>query len=504
MAGPNVAFIRPELAKLMPMYHLIRDAVAGEPTVKAEQEKYLPIPNAADTSPENKARYKAYIARAVYYNVTRRTLLGLVGEVFKKDPEVKVPVLLDPLIANATGSGINLTQLAKKALSLNIAYSRGGIFVDYPTIEAEDGESEGSTTVADLESGKVRPTLYVYAPYEIINWRTTDRGAEEILSLVVLFETFITEDDGFEMKTSAQFRVLRLDEQSGIYVHELWREPMPTPNDGTKIKKGNFQNPVVTYPKDANGQPLRDLAFTFFGSENNDSVPDNPNFYDLASLNMAHYRNSADYEESCYIVGQPTPVLTGLTEEWVNNVMKGVIAFGSRGGIPLPTGADAKLLQAEPNTMLKEAMDTKERQMVALGAKLVEQQEVQRTATEAALESSSEGSVLASATKNVSAAFEWALKWAARLVGQPDTGVKFELNTDFDIGRVSKEERDATIKEWQSGAITFKEMRTVLRRAGTATEDDDKAKASIETDTAAAMAMEQTFNEPGDGSNVGE
>ncbi|WBF76811.1 hypothetical protein PSV3_00109 [Septimatrevirus PSV32] len=196
-----------------------------------------------------------------------------------------------------------------------------------------------------------------------------------------------------------------------------------------------------------------------------------------------------DYEESCYIVGQPTPVLIGLTEEWVTNVLKGSVNFGSRGGIPLPAGADAKLLQASENTMLKEAMDTKERQMVALGAKLVEQKEVQRTATEAELEAASEGSTLSSATKNVSAAFEWALKWAARWVGQADSGVKFELNTDFDIARMTPDERRSLVEEWQKGAITFEEMRTGLRKAGVATEDDAKAKEKIAKDTAEAMAL---------------
>ncbi|UVB02925.1 portal protein [Xanthomonas phage vB_Xar_IVIA-DoCa1] len=490
---PNVSFVRPELSKLLPMYYLIRDAIAGEPTVKEARTKYLPMPNASDQSKENKARYDAYIARAVFYNVARRTLFGLIGQVFMRDPVVKVPALLNPLVANATGSGINLTQLSKKAVSLNLAYSRAGILVDYPTTEGQGGAS-----VAELEAGKIRPTLYVYAPTEIINWRTIDRGAEEVLSLVVIFETWCVQDDGFEMKNSGQFRVLRLDDE-GYYVHEIWREPNPTKADGTKIPRGNYQLHEVFKPTDANGNRLDEIPFMFMGSENNDVNPDNPNFYDLASLNLAHYRNSADYEESCYVVGQPTPVLTGLTEEWVNNVLKGTVNFGSRGGIPLPTGADAKLLQAEPNTMLKEAMDTKERQMVALGAKLVEQKEVQRTATEAELEAASEGSTLSTATKNVSAAFEWALKWAARWIGAGDAGVKFELNTDFDIARMTPDERRQIIEEWQKGAITFTEMRTGLRKAGIATEDDAKAKADIAKDTAEAMALAMPDNVPGDG-----
>lgn len=494
---PNVGFVRPEIAKLLPLYYLIRDAIAGEVTVKHARTKYLPMPNATDKSPENKERYEAYLTRAVFYNVARRTLLGLMGQVFMRDPVIQVPKLLDPIIANSTGTGVNINQLAKRAVNYNLAYSRTGIFVDYPVTDS-DGAS-----IAELESGRIRPTLSIYAPNEIINWRTTNIGAEEVISLVVVYELWAIDDDGFELTNSGQFRVMRLDE-NGEYVLEIWREPSPTRADGLQVPRGNFELNTIYRPRDVNGNPMREIPFMFIGSENNDPSPDNPNFYDLASLNMAHYRNSADYEESTYIVGQPTPVVVGLTEEWVKNVMNGVIAFGSRGGIPLPTGADAKLIQAAPNTMIKEAMDTKERQMVALGARLVEQHEVQRTATEAELESTSEGSNLVSVTRNVSEAFEWALKFAARWIGQSDSTIKFELNTDFDISRISPEERRQVIDEWQKGAITFTEMRTSLRKAGVAIEDDAKAKGDIAKDQEAQIAMAMTIESDDDASDKPE
>jgi len=487
----NVAFIRPELSKLLPLYILIRDCISGEPTVKAARTTYLPMPNAEDVSKENKARYESYLKRAVFYNVTRRTLSGLVGQVFMRDPVVKVPQLLKPVEANASGTGVSLTQQSKKTLSLTLAYSRAGLLVDYPEIP------EGGASIADLEAGRVRPTITTYSPQEIINWRLTERGAEEILSLVVLAEAYCFADDGFEMKNAAQFRVLKLDE-NGEYVMEIWKESTPTTWEGSKVPKGNFQLHKTMRPRGADGLPLREIPFTFVGTENNDPQPDNPNLYDLASLNIAHYRNSADYEEACYVVGQPTPVLTGLTEEWVKDVLKGTVAFGSRGGIPLPVGGDAKLLQATENTMIKEAMEAKERQMVALGAKLVEQKQVQRTAFEAKVEATSEGSTLSSTAKNVQAAYLWALKWCARFVGVPETGIEFELNTDFDIARMTPEERGQAMKEWQSGAITFEEMRAVLRKSGTATEDDTKAKEKIDAETAASMALATPANNPGD------
>lgn len=491
--NPNVAFIRPEVVQLLPQYQLIRDCIAGETTIKAARTLYLPMPNAEDQSEANRARYDAYLKRAVFYNVTRRTLMGLIGQVMMRDPAVKIPAQLDPMAANVTGTGISLAQSAELSLGHVVAYSRSGLFVDFTNTGGAGASAE------QVAKGEVRPTIYAYGPLEIINWRVTEVGSKEKLSLVVLLEGFPVSDDGFEVKTMPQFRVLKLD-AAGNYVQELWRDPQAQKWDGIKVPKGNFVLAETIKPTDASGAPIRDIPFFFIGSQNNDINPDNPNMYDIASLNVAHYRNSADYEESCYVVGQATPVATGLTQEWVENVLKGVIAFGSRGGIPLPSGATCELLQAEANTMIKEAMTDKVEQMRSLGAKLVQDAKVQRTATESKQDNAAEGSVLSSCAKNVSAAYLWALKYAAELMGLPSEGIEFELNTDFDLASMSPEEIKATVDLWQKGAITFEEMRADLRRYGVATEEDAAAKAKIAQEQVDAMTLaaenDPQFNQP--------
>lgn len=498
MSLPNVSFMRKELANVIAQYNLIRDCLAGETAIKGAGETYLPMPESDKKScPEMglavKTRYAAYKLRAVFYNVTRRTLSGLLGQVFMRDPEVKIPAAMEAIKVDATGAGVDLNQVAKKGLSYVLAFSRGGLFVDYP-------ETQEGATIEQLAKGNIRPTINPYAPMNIINWRVIEVGAKEMLSLVVLYEGWPSSDDGFEIKHSPQFRVLRLVQSATglIYQVELWREEFPTEYDETKIKKGTYLQAHTFTPKGPNGLPLNEIPFYFMGSENNDSNVDNPNMYDLASINVAHYRNSADYEESCYLVGQPTPVLTGLTEDWVKDVLKNKINFGSRGGIPMPVGGDAKLLQADENTMIKEAMETKERQMVALGAKLVEQKEVQRTAFETKVEATSEGSILSTCSVNVSSAMEKALQACAMFMGLPTEGIEYKLNKDFDINRMTPEEQAKYVDAWQKGAITFVEMRSGLRKGGMATEDDAKAQGDIAAaqaeDMAKAIELEHAVN----------
>lgn len=481
----NVAYVRPELSRMMPQYYLIRDCIEGSDTIKRKTNRYLPVPDGNTQNPTKDKRYIAYILRAVFYNVTRRTLLGLTGQVFMRDPIVKNPTQLQPVLDDATGSGVSMEQQARKSVQMTLAYSRSGIMVDYP-----DTSGLGGASIASVEAGNIRPTICTYSPMEIVNWRVMREGAKEKLSLVVLFELFCIEDDGFETKHGGQFRVLSLDE-NGFYQAMIFQEDMPSQTDGSELpgKHKVFNQVEVYYPTGANGQRLTEIPFSFIGSDNNDSSIDNPNMYDLADLNIAHYRNSADYEEALFISGQPTVVVTGLSESWLKEQLKGTVSFGSRGGIPLPVGATASLLQAAANTMIKEAMDTKERQMVALGAKLVQQQQVQRTAFETKVETTGEGSVLSNTAKNVSQAYEWALKWCATFMGLPTTGIEFQLNDDFDISSLTAEEQAQAISAWQAGAVTWEEMRTRLRKAGIATVDDAKAKAEIDADTVAAMAL---------------
>lgn len=498
MATPNVSFMRTELVRFIKEYYEIRDCLLGQSRIKEKGEAYLPMPdshlkNCKDNGKAVLARYKAYVARAVFYNVSRRTMSGLLGQVFMRDPEIKIPEAMKPIVEDATGSGIDLTQQSKKLLSLVLAYSRAGVFIDYPNTD-----SQGGVTLEQLRDGNIRPTINVYSPMNIVNWRVTKVGAKELLSLVVIYEGWPYEDDGFEIKYCPQYTVLKLD-GNGNYVIEKWRQEHPSNYNEMEIKQASdFVKQEVYKPKGPDGEPLKQIPFSFVGSENNDANVDAPNFYDLASLNIAHYRNSADYEEAVYMLGQPTPVLTGLNDEWLKEQLKGVVNFGSRGGIPLPVGGDAKLLQAQENTMMKEAMEAKERQMVALGAKLVEQKTVQRTATETKIEATSEGSILSSSANNVSSAIEFALDWCAKFMGISEPQIMFKLNTSFDINQMTPEQQRMYIESWQKGATTWDEMRTGLRQGGLQLLDDNVAKEKIAKEQAEllaqAVAMEQAQN----------
>src|SRR5574340_32912 len=181
-SGPSVDYTRFEVANELDKWQKVRDCLDGERAVKAAGEKYLPRPNPEDSSKENKDRYESYKTRAVFYNTTRRTLDGLVGQVFMRDPITDLPPGLQILLLDTDGAGVSLVQQSKKCLSHAMSYGRAGLLADYP-------ETSGQTTAADIASGFVRPTITLYEPWNIINWRTATVGARKLLTLIVLKET---------------------------------------------------------------------------------------------------------------------------------------------------------------------------------------------------------------------------------------------------------------------------------------------------------------------------
>ena len=480
--SPEVEYVLPEVEESLPLWKTVRDCIAGQHAIKKAGIRYLPMPNPDDKSDENRLRYANYQARGVFVNFTGRTLSGMTGAVFGTDAVATLPEPLLPMYQNVDGGAVTLDQQAKQVLSDVISVGRCGLLTDYPTLTRPASRAE-------IAEGRIRPVVQFYFAEQMINWRYEVVDALRVLTLVVLQEDYIIEDDGYKKQVDKQYRVLRLT--NGVYTVEVYRR---TPS-GIVLFGGKLT------PKQANGKPFNYIPFEFVGATNNDAGIDDAPLLDLSNLNIAHYRNSCDFEEMVFQLGQPTPVLAGLDQDWVDNVLKGRIVLGSVAGLPLPQGAEAYMLQISESQLALAAMEHKERQAVALGARLVQAAAVARTAKEAGMEEASEQSLLLSSAKNVNSAYKRAFESAARYAGATITDdIGYKLNTDFDILRLDSAGRAQLLNEWQRGAITFTEYRSILRRAGVATLDDEKAMSELDKEAeilAARMGLDPTLGNNG-------
>ena len=428
----------------LPEWVLVDDVCAGEAAVKAKCTEYLPKPNHLDTSEESAERYKQYVFRAVFYEATGNTLDGLTGATFRKDPVLKLPPELSYLEQDADGCNVSIYQQSQSVINGQLKHGRAGLLVDYPQVQ-------GVLTVAEQQAQNIRAQIIHFDAKQVINWRTAKIGSKHMLSLVVISER-VEEDDptGFAPIQIDQYRVLRLE--NGIYKVEIWRKVKVA-----ESLKDEWQIVSEAYPRDGYGKPWDMIPFTFVGSINNDATTDRAPLLRLATLNLAHYRNSADFEQSSFIVGQPQPWMSGIdseTRKYYDDPEKKV-HIGSLRVLMLPAGATFAFAQVQENTMVEKAMSRKEDQMVALGARLIQKGTVAKTATESAGDQSVQHSVLSLCVVNLNEAYNLCLQWVARYMKvTPKEGeLAYTVNQDFVESSIDPQLLQIVVSAWQQGLI---------------------------------------------------
>jgi hypothetical protein len=447
-------------------WQLVRDAVSGSDAIKnsrsdgqssatgglhnASGTRYLPAPNPDDNSLENQNRYTAYKARASFINFTGHTKDGFMGMIARKDSVIELDPSVDYALENADGAGTGLEGVAQATINELLITGRCGLLSEFP-------ESGGGTLAA---TGDLQACIKTYPAESIKNWRTAIVNGRTVLTMVVLAEDVEkVAPDGFDVEHVTYHRVLFMDE--GVYKQQLYDE-----NDEIII----FEDGVDIIPRKHDGSTWSEIPFVFAGSENNDVKPDKAPLYDIAEINIAHYRNSADFEESSFLVGQPTPVISGLTQAWVKDVLESGVQLGSRSAVLLPEGASADLLQADSNSMPERGMELKEAQMIKIGAKIITDSGGIETAEAAKIRFAGQNSKLGLVVRNAEKALLRSLGWQSEFMGGTGES-ELDINKQFYEATVNPQLLVANMQLMDRAVIAKTDMRSQLRKAGLLDED---------------------------------
>lgn len=441
----------------LPKWQQVEDCVNER--VKDRGITYLPMPNPDDKSDANLTRYQQYKRRAVFVNVVKRTHDGMLGAVFRKAPELEIPAQLEYLQEDADGAGMGLTQFSKRLLSHTMQAGRAGMLVDYPPAPDD---------LTAAETRGLEATLIEYTSKQIINWRE-DGGK---LVLLVLHETYEETADGFEYETFDQYRELRLED--GAYVQRLWRE-------GSVVAEYE--------PRKSDGSRWDMIPFTFVGTVNNDACIDPSLLYSLSELNIGHYRNSADLEENCFIHGQLTlGVVSDMDAKEFESANPSGVQVGARRGHFLGAGGNFVSVQAQPNQLADALMARKEQQMLAIGARLIEQSGGTETAEAVRARSGADSANLSSLAHNVSAAIAQGLQWAAEFMGGNPDDVSFALNQKFYPATMDAQMIAAIIQLYDRGRIGAIDLHRKLQESDIVSEERTVEEVDEESESRSPMA----------------
>lgn len=429
-----------------------RDAVAGSDAIKAKGRAYLPkLPgHYSDTTDR---AYNDYKDRANFYGAVKRTIKGMVGMVFMKNPTVEnLPPKMEYLLDDITFTGIPLSGFAKIVFREVMEMGRAGIWVDMPKVGAAEQ----------------RPYMILYSPEQIINWRQERINGKMITTLVVLSETQEETDpaDVFTTKQYDQYRVLQLereDPETGAayikprYVVRIFRALEET----TEKSVGYFMHDEI-YPT-KNGVNLDYIPFEPLGPEENSFAMQLPPIMDMVEVVLSHYRTSADLENGRHWCGIPQPYLCGFPDkkEWQ-------IGGNQIWQTTDPT-AKAEFMEFKGSGLsaLERALEEKETKLAVLGMRLLESQKKGAEQPEALrLRMLGDISTLEGIVVTVSQGLTKALKWMGEWMsdGADVNKILVKLNTDYNESILNAQDLQSLITLWQSEGISYRTLYHNLRR----------------------------------------
>ncbi len=427
--------LHPDYKKFKPKWDLCRSLM------ESDAHKYI-----LDIDTSDPKRSKKYREDAILTNFTARTVNGLVGLIFRKSSTVKLPKKIEYLKQDCTGDNMSLEQASKEASEETLVAGRYGVMADYPAVNEK-------MTPQEIAEHDLKARLYFYKTDSIINWCETLVNGKKVLKMVTLKECYDdVGKDGYEWIEGIKYITLRLDDNFN-YIQVEHNKAMQETN----------RFPVFF----ADGTPAKEILFSFIGSRKNKPKPDISPMYDISCLNIGHLKNSASYEESIAVCGQPSLfITTTMSKDDFIAANPDGIRIGARKGHNLGDNGTAFLLQAQPNLIADQGMQRKEQQAMMIGARLLTPQGGTETAEAARIRNASEVSVLDSVATNVSDAFQRGLRWCAQLMGADPLEVEFQLNYEFFDTTSNPQQLVAEQGLMDRGAIGLSDLRHNLRKYG--------------------------------------
>jgi hypothetical protein len=204
------------------------------------------------------------------------------------------------------------------------------------------------------------------------------------------------------------------------------------------------------------------IPFWAFGAKENCLDLQDPPILDLADLNIAHYRVTADYERGCHFAGLPTPMLAGFVFDENEKVSIG----SSTAIVSTDSSANWGFLEFTGQGLgaLEKNLLQKESQMAAIGARMLapEKAGVESAGT-LLMRSNGEASVLAALVKLAGENFEQITRFMAMWYGV-EGEIEIDMNTDFMPVPMSAQDLDALMKAWQVGGLPKEELFYALKQ----------------------------------------
>lgn len=373
----------------------------------SEVKEYIPRLRGHNLEDHNERLQRGY-----FYNMVKRTTDSMVGTVMRK------PFITEytPLVHDQLTLGTFISNIIKGV----ITQGRVGILVDF------DEQTQ-------------RPYLVQVDNEDIINWRPDNS------LYVIRQETYRPKkDDRYELEEVEYYRELYIDEQTGFYNVRVWEE------------YGDEQYKVVEqYIPTRRGQPLTFIPFFCVTPYDMMCKCEEPPVYNLAQINISHYKSILDIEHGAHFTALPQPYIAGD----LNNEYGTEFFVGATHLLVLDQGTQVGYLEfsGEGLSAIERRIEVKEKEMISLGAELMSPKRGVESADALNIRALSQTATLINIATSVEAAIHRGIQICVfwENPGLPELPeVQFELNKDFTDLTLSASDMKVLMELYLNGTIS--------------------------------------------------
>ena len=396
---------------------------------------------------ETEDGYSSRQKTSVLYNVVEKTINTAKGMLFRKPlnwSDDLNKLFIEIASENIDRNDTSLNEFSKEATVNALWEGISFILVDFPKVE----DGEGIVSFQQQLDANITPYFSHIKQSHILNRRVEGQKLVQIT-----IDEYVTEEEGlFGEKSVNQQRVLFIG--------------------GGKI----YRDGEIVYEW-ANSLDYIPLVPVY--TNKTGFLQGSPKFLPLAKLNLKHYNFSSQLDKSLFVSANPIPVIHGrVNEEQDGKVTIGVdtalnFADKDSGGFEWVEFAGTSI------DKLQEELKNVENRMSASGFSFLTSNNKEKTATEAAIVSTSETSDMSA----IASAIQWAINQAYRIwcemMNQQPSG-EITCNRDF-VGALTAEQAKVYLQMQKDNQITLDQLWTELERREFIQEfDRDIAKAELE------------------------
>lgn len=475
----EIETLHPDYVAQVEEWETVEDVCRGSRCVRSKGEKYLP-----KLTGEESGDYEKRKDRATFFNATKRTREALAGMVLRKKPTIERGGVPEDVLGDITLNGQDVEDYSRRVIEAAVSKGRSGTFIDWS--EAENA-----------------PYLSFYEAEDVQNWATARIDGREVLIMLSLRE-FEDVLDGFEVERRKRIRRYWIssenlgdsDEENDKIGSRVLCETWIEDEEGDGKTGFRIENAATEITR--RGIPLTRIPFVFHNSGTLGSPVGDAPLFDIAELNVSHYRTSADLENGRHYCGLPTPVVTGCDDS-----VKDLAIGGETAWLIENEAAKAYFLEFEGTGLgeLTKALEEKENQMAKLGARLLFDQKKDVEAFEThALRAGSEGSALGhiagTCSVSMTEVLQWVEWWGGTLEDPREANATFTFSTDFVGATMAPTMLAELLKTYVAGGMSFEAFFFNLQKGEFYPDDWDLEREAAAIRDAQTMPGPSNANKP--------